>query len=224
VSFEATVDRILSAVDPAQDLDAALLRRLLLERAEPSEAVGYLREGTPVAEQRAAVLYLGMYGSMRECPVLALCLQHPDEHLAELAENALWLVWMQAGSQEGNAQLTRGILRLQANEVAGAIRTLSLLGATEPQFAEAHFQLGLALITAGRTPEAVRTFRQTLRLNPYHFAAAAALGHAYLEEGHLEAAAREYAHARQLHPRLKDVPEAARQVESILAQRRRTVS
>ena len=86
----------------------------------------------------------------------------------------------------------------------------------EPDYAEAHFQRGLAFATLDRNDEAAEAFREALRLNPYHFAAAASLGHACLELGDLPAAVRYYRQALRLHPRLDDVPVALREVTAAL--------
>ena len=165
---------------------------------------------------RAAVLYLGVYGAARECPVLALCLHHADREVVELAERGLWSIWMQSGAPEGNRRLAAAVASMARGQYGSAVRTLSLLIATEPGFAEAHFQLGIALSSLDRNDEAARAYREALRLNPYHFGAAAALGHVAVEQGNLDAALRYYQQAQKLHPRIADVPDAVRAVRAVL--------
>ena len=58
-----------------------------------------------------------------------------------------------------------------------------------------------------------------LRLNPYHFAAAANLGHTYVEEGDVLSALRYYRYALRIHPRLADLREAVRSIEAAQAKR-----
>ncbi len=215
VKRDATVDRIVNAVAPGTDFNESLLQELLTDRPRPHEVVPLI-SSEDAAIVRTAVLYLGVYGTTRECPVLALCLHHADEGVVALAERGLWSIWMQAGSLEGNRHLATAVQRLSSGDSAAAIRTLSLLSTTEPGFAEAQFQLGLALSTADRPDEASRCYRETLRLNPYHFAAAASLGHVCVEQGNLAAALHYYRQALRIHPRLADVPEALRQVEAIV--------
>ncbi|MEW6250716.1 MAG: tetratricopeptide repeat protein [Planctomycetota bacterium] len=215
---DATVERIISAVAPGTEFDETLLQSLLGARPRAAEVVQHVSSDDPQVV-RTATLYLGLYGTLAECPVLALCLHHADARVVELAERGLWSIWMQSGGREGNRHLANAVQSLARGDGATAVRILSLLVATESNFAEAHFQLGLALSSLDRPDEAARAYRAALRLNPYHFAAAAALGHACIELGNLPAALRHYQQALRLHPRLPDLPQAVHEVETILARR-----
>ena len=62
-----------------------------------------------------------------------------------------------------------------------AIACADALVAEAPWLAEAHHQRGIARACMGQYEEALLDFHQTLELNAYHFAAAAAMGQAYLE-------------------------------------------
>ncbi len=214
------VDRILRAVVPGISIDRGTLDRLLDSRPAADALLPLLadREAETV---RAAVLYLGLYGSARECPLLALCLQHADLAVVALAEHCLWAIWMRGGSAEGNSRLADAIALARIGNFDGAIQLLATLTALEPAFAEAHFQLGLALAALDRNDEAVRSFRQTMRLNPYHFAASAALGHAYVALGNLRGALHAYRQALKIHPHLEDVPQAVAELRMLVGQRRK---
>jgi tetratricopeptide (TPR) repeat protein len=158
---------------------------------------------------------------MPDCPVLALCLHHEDGEVAKLAEHCLWSIWMRGGTPTGNRQLATGIRSMEAGRFRQAIQIFQRLATSEPTFAEAHFQHGLALCSAERPEEAAEAYRRSLQLNPYHFAAAASLGHAYVEQGNLSAALHCYRQALRIHPRLEDVPEAIKELESVLGTRPR---
>ncbi len=214
------VDRILHAVVPGISIDRDVFDRLLVSRP-PADALLTLLADNEAETVRAAVLYLGLYGALRECPVLALCLQHADLAVVALAEHCLWAIWMRGGSAEGNARLADAIALARIGNNEEAIQLLSTLTALEPAFAEAPFQLGLALAAVDRNDEAIRSFRQTLRLNPYHFAAAAALGHAYVALGNLRSALHAYRQALKIHPHLEDVPRAVEELRTLVGQRRR---
>jgi tetratricopeptide (TPR) repeat protein len=109
---------------------------------------------------------------------------------------------------------------IRTGSIEEALRGLIRLTAREPGFAEAHFQRGLALALAGRDAEAAGCYERALQLNPYHFAAAAALGHACVEQGDLRGAMRYYRQALQIHPRLEGVPQALQDLQTLLAARR----
>jgi tetratricopeptide (TPR) repeat protein len=216
--FEATVDRILQRVQPGLHLDRSALDNLIQEKPKPEKLVSLLAAADPTTV-RAAVLYIGLYGTPREAPLLALCLHHADVGVVRLAEHCLWSLWMQSGTADGNRSLARAIQAMNSGKYAEAVQTLDALLAREPDFAEAHFQCGLALTSAEEPAAAVREYRLALRLNPHHFAAAAALGHALLEQGDLRGALRFYRKALRIHPRLEDLPDAVRELEFVLASR-----
>jgi cytochrome c-type biogenesis protein CcmH/NrfG len=212
VTRNAAVDRILHAVAPGAGVDLRVLNDLLANRPRPEVLLPLLADRDPETV-RAVIVFLGMFGSLRECPLLALCLQHHDLAVVQLAEYCLWAIWMRSGSTEGNRHLTEAVHAGRVGNHEEAVRTLCALTALEPGFSEAHFQLGLALAALERHDEAVRAFRQSLRLNPYHFAAAAALGHAHVALNNLHAALQAYRQAVRIHPHLDDIPQAIGDLE-----------
>ena len=211
----AAVDRILHAAAPGAGINLRILSDLQSRRPRPEELLRLLAERNPDTV-RAAVVFLGMYGSSRECPLLALCLQHHDLQVVQLAEYCLWAIWMRGGSSEGNRHLAEAVNAGRESNHEESVRILCALTALEPAFSEAHFQLGLALAGLDRHDEAVRSFRQTLRLNPYHFAAAAALGHACVALNNLRAALDAYRQAARLHPNLEDIYQAIQDLEVLV--------
>jgi tetratricopeptide (TPR) repeat protein len=216
VTFDATVNRILERVAPGLHIDRSVLNALAREKPRPEALVSLLAAADP-ATVRAAVLYVGIYGTGREAALLALCLHHADSGVARLAEHCLWSLWMQGGSDDGNRCLAQAVRGISAGKYVEAVETLDALLAHEPGFAEAHFQRGLALSSIERPREAAREYRHALRLNPHHFGAAAALGHALLEQGDLRGALRFYRKALRIHPRLEDLPDAVRELELVLS-------
>jgi tetratricopeptide (TPR) repeat protein len=215
VTFEATVDRILERVEPGLHLDRSLLSALVRENPKP-EALVPLLAAADATTVRAAILYIGIYGTPREAPLLALCLHHADTGVVRLAEHCLWSLWMQSGSEDGNRTLARAVQALSSGHYREAVLALDALLAREPGFPEAHFQRGLALSSSDQLKAAIGEYRAALRLNPHHFAAAAALGHALLEQGDPRGALRYYRKALRIHPALEDLPDAVRELELVL--------
>jgi tetratricopeptide (TPR) repeat protein len=193
-----------------------VLSDLVREKPRPEALVSLLAAADPTTV-RAVVLYLGLYGTSREAPLLALCLHHTDAGVVRLAEHCLWSLWMQSGSEDGNRSLARAIQAINRGNYSEAVETLGMLLDREPGFPEAHFQRGLALSSAEDPQAAAREYRAALRLNPHHFGAAAALGHALLEQGDLRGALRFYRKALRIHPRLEDLPDAVRELELVLS-------
>lgn len=73
----------------------------------------------------------------------------------------------QPGSrQQAEAALADGMVSLDANEQHGAIRGFTRAVITDPTFAEAYKQLGVALSQRGKEKEALSAFRKTIELAP----------------------------------------------------------
>jgi tetratricopeptide (TPR) repeat protein len=221
VIHDATLDQVLQSVAQPATVDRSVLAALLRARPGP-ETILPLLSARRSSTVQAAILYLGLYGSVRDAPVLALCLQHADAEVAALAEHCLWSIWMQSGTEQGNRTLALAIDYMRDGDNRQAIALLTMLILKEPSFAEAHFQNGLALSSVGRHGEAARAYQQALRLNPHHFAAAAALGHACVELGNLSGALRYYRLALRIYPRLEELPDAVRCLEAALGPERQS--
>ncbi len=212
---DATVDQVLHSVAPDVGVDRRMLERLLRERPHP-EAVASLFSAPHVETIRALVLYVGVSGSMRDCPLLAMCLNHNDPYVAALAEWGLWRIWMHSGTARGVRYLAEAIDRLRNGECGVATHLLDILIEEEPDFAEAHFQRGLALMAQDEHTAAADSAREALRLNPYHHAAAAALGHCCVEQGDFGGALHFYRRSLKMNPRQEELRAAVRKLEDRL--------
>lgn len=70
----------------------------------------------------------------------------------------------------------------------------------EPSFAEAHFNLGVALVKTGKHEESLAHFEKTVKLNPYFYKGYYALGNSLLHLERYEEAANQYLKALELNP------------------------
>lgn len=168
---------------------------------------------------KAAARCLGLTGSMQHCERLVSLLGHPDEEVASAAEDALWSIWMQAGSAETTAQLRDAVQQLGAGATEAALGLLEALTAREGSLAEAHHQQALAMHSLERYEEAEAAYQRTLALNRYHFAAVAGLGHVCVQRGDFAGALRYYRHALDIHPRLAEIRQILPQLEAAIQRR-----
>jgi len=212
---DLSAEQVLHAGLPNVPVDRPTLGWLLRNRPSTEVVIG-LAGSSDVSVARAAIAYLSACGTMQDCPLLALHLHHNDEGVAELAEYGLWSIWMQAGSPAGNRRLAQGIGCIKSGSYTRAVELLDDLNDDEPEFAEAHFQKGLALAFLNRLDEAAVAYREALRLNPYHFAAAEGLGHIAVEQGQPAAALEHYRRALRIHPRLTAIAGAVRALERVV--------
>jgi tetratricopeptide (TPR) repeat protein len=198
------------------DLPQVLAR---LRAGWPPERLVELLDSPSAAVVAAAACCLGLTGKREHCQRLVALLGHIDDQVASAAENALWSIWMQAGSENANAQLTAALGRLRDGQSEAALRLLDALAAAEPSFAEAHHQQAIALHTLERYDEAEAAYRETLARNPYHFAATAGLGHLCAQRDDFDGALRYYRRALRIHPRLREIREIVPQLEAAIDKR-----
>ena len=209
----------LIAVDPplaAGDLPAALAR---LRANWPPERLVELTASPLEAVAKLAATCLGLTGSMEHCRRLAALLGHADEQVVVAAEDALWSIWMRAGSADGNRRLGIAVQRLQTGEFESALGVLRELIALEPTLAEAHHQQAIALHSLGRHEEAEEAYQAALDRHPHHFAAAAGRGHICVERDDYAGALDFYKRALKIHPRLAGIREVVPQLEAALHKR-----
>lgn len=192
--------------------------RELTERWTPATLVGFFSSPSEAVVQ-AAARSVGLVGSMRHvCPLVAL-LGHAQPGVVQIAEDALWRIWMRGGTPAGNAQMAQALKRLDEEGSALALGVLRVLTAVEPTFAEAHHQTGLIHHSLDELELAQAAYRKALANNPYHFAAAAGLGHLAVQRGDLDAALRCYRRALHIHPRLADIAAVVPELEAALERR-----
>lgn len=204
------------AAPAGHEAHAAVARRLR-EQFSPDQIALLLSSESP-ENQRVAILALGQCGSAQHTRSLAGLLRHPDARVVRLAEDALWSIWLRAGTDTGNAELREAVREIRAERYDPAARRLAALITREPELAEAHHQRGLVAALLDQPEDAAQAYEAALRLNPLHFSALAGLGHLATERGDVTAALRYYRQALHIHPRLEGVDEAVRLIEAALAQ------
>lgn len=217
---DAAADRFAEDIGPllrANDLPAVAQR--VYERWSPDQLVEFVRAPS-CGTVRAAIVCLGLTGSMCHCGVLAALLHDTDAVVVQLAEDSLWNIWMRGGSEHGCNQLAGAVDRINHDDFVTAVRLLSALSAFEPTFAEAHHQRGIALFFLDRFEDSSAAYAQAVRLNENHFSAAAGLGHVCAQRGDAVGALRYYRLALGIHPRLEGIPEAVEEIETALGNRR----
>jgi tetratricopeptide (TPR) repeat protein len=168
---------------------------------------------------RTAATCLGFLGSDAHSARLARLLAHQDARVADAAEHALWSVWMRSRDGRANRELQSAVSEIGRERYASAVEILQALTLMHPTFAEAFHQLGIALCFLDRLDEAEAAYRNAVRLNPWHFAAWAALGHVAVQRGDLPRALRNYRRAVSIHPRLHEIRAVLPELEAAVRAR-----
>jgi tetratricopeptide (TPR) repeat protein len=174
----------------------------------------------PVAEVRqAAILALGLAGTMNVNASLAARLHDEEPAVAELAADALWSLWFRADMPENNDELQRLMqMEVTADDADVVLAGLSELVGRSPRFAEAYNQRAIVYFRTGAFGKSIADCEKALRLNPYHFGAASGMAQCFMKQKKLRAALRSYRRANRINPRLDGVREVIESLERTLGE------
>jgi tetratricopeptide (TPR) repeat protein len=169
--------------------------------------------------RQAAVLAVGLVGTMKVNSSLAACLHDEDATVRRLAGEALWSIWFRADSPENNAELQRIIL-MRLDEVGPEVirGDFDALLRKGPRFAEAYNQRGIFHFRCGVYGRAAADCDRALRLNPCHFGAASGLGQCFMKQKKLRAALRSFRRALRINPNLDGVRQTISSIERLLGE------
>lgn len=195
------------------DADLDRIARLLRNSIDP-DFIASLLDDADAETALAVVVGLGIHGRMEHTRDLAPLLHRPSLIPPQRVEDALWAIWMRAGSAWANQELVRAIDEIRNDELHAAAERLQAIVDLEPGFAEAHHQLGLVSFLLDRDDAASAAYQTALALNQYHFSAAAGLGHLAASQGKLRSASEHYESALRLHPAADGVREALEAVQA----------
>ncbi|HXG12943.1 MAG TPA: tetratricopeptide repeat protein [Gemmataceae bacterium] len=174
-----------------------------------------LLESPDVHARRAAVLALGLIGTMDSNAALAARLRDEDRQVRQMANDALWSVWFRGGSEAHSAELQRLLgLRSPAKALAG----LDALIRKAPDFAEAYNQRAIIYFRMKEFEKAVADCEKVLQLNPYHYGALSGMGQAHLNLRRPQEALKVFRRAFEINPNLESVGDAIRALENALGE------
>ncbi len=169
--------------------------------------------------RQAAVLALGLIGTIKVNPALAGRLRDEDPAVCQLATDAMWSLWFRADTKENNQELQR-LIRLDPDKegLEDILMGFEELLARTPTFAEVYNQRAILLFRTGNFAKAIQDCEKVLRLNPYHFGAASGMAQCFMKLKKLRAALRSYRRAHRINPQLEGVREAIVSLEQILGE------
>jgi tetratricopeptide (TPR) repeat protein len=179
--------------------------------------------GSAEAEVRqAAVVALGMCGSMTMSQALARMLRDDDPSVRQFADDALWSIWFRA-DEPANIDALQRLMRKIAEESnpAEILAEFEVLLQRCPKFAEAYNQRAIFHFRRGDFLRAIADCQKTLQLNPYHFGAANGLAQCFMKQRKYHAALRTYRRALRLNPNLDGIRETIESLEKMLGEGRK---
>ena len=174
----------------------------------------------PDADTRqAAVLALGLMGTIKTSPTVASCLHDDDESVRKIATESLWAIWQRGDSTENNQELQR-LIRMTAkgDDAVAILAGFDALLKKAPRFAEAYNQRAIVHFKRGDYAQAIRDCEKAMRLNPHHFGAASGMGQCFMKQKKLRAALRIYRRANRINPNLHNIRETILSLERMLGE------
>jgi tetratricopeptide (TPR) repeat protein len=172
--------------------------------------------------RQAAVLALGMIGTMRVNETVARLLHDEDETVRHLTGDALWSLWFRGGNAEQNRELQR-LMRLNLEELGPEpiLAAYEALLKKAPRFAEVYNQRAILYFRLGDMNRAIADCTMVMRLNPFHFGAASGMAQCYMKLKKLRAALRAYRRAFRINPHMDGIEEVIQSLEKMLGEGRK---
>ena len=174
-----------------------------------------LLENGDTCSRRAALLALGLMGTMDACPVIAGRLRDEEKEVAQTAADTLWTMWFRGDTSANNEELQR-LARVRDREKA--LAGLDALILRAPRFAEAYNQRAIVHFRLKQFERSIADCEKVLELNPYHFGAQAGLGQSYLQTRKHRAALKAFRAALRINPYMDGVAETIRALENALGE------
>lgn len=137
----------------------------------------------------------------------------PDEAAATTVERAIWTRWADSGSPTVNVLLERANAASDAGDNNLALRFLDQASTLAPNYAEPWNRRANIAYRAEDYSGAIAAIQETLKREPRHFAAMAALGMIYEELGQPRAALEAYRAALAVHPHYEVARQGVRRLE-----------
>jgi tetratricopeptide (TPR) repeat protein len=204
----------VSAVQPrleANDMDGLLT---LLKSSWTAEQIVSLLGCDVCDARKVAALALSLVGGKCCIPPLVEQLKDSDRMVNEMAEHALWSIWLRGSDRaQANHEIARGSQALDRRDFGHAIEHFDHAIEVDPGFAEAYNQRAIAHYLQEHYAESVVDCERAIERMPAHFGAWAGLGHSYAHLGKLAEALRAYREALKVNPHLSCVREMVDELE-----------
>ena len=163
--------------------------------------------------RRAAVLALGLCGGMASNAAVAGMLHDDDVLVRRFAAESLWELWFRGATPDQTLALQRAVRESNPTKSRAALDALIGLA---PEFAEAHNQRAIWHFQRGEFARSAEDCETVLRLNPFHYGAAAGLGQCLLKLKKPRAALSAFRRALELNPALEHLGDTIRDLENAL--------
>jgi tetratricopeptide (TPR) repeat protein len=115
-------------------------------------------------------------------------------------------------------QMKLGLVRVELEDVPGAVARLEESTRSHPEYAEGFFALAMALTHAGRTQDAAAAYEEVVRLDPDHGRAHRRLASHFARSGEFSRVAHHLREAQRQDPHNPELEALIRQADAVAAQ------
>ncbi|MSO74696.1 MAG: tetratricopeptide repeat protein [Alphaproteobacteria bacterium] len=122
------------------------------------------------------------------------------------AEQAIWGIWMESGSEEIDKLLVQGSVYMQMRSFGAALSHFNSVIEARPEFAEGWNKRATLYFLMGEYTRSIADCERTLALEPRHFGALFGLGLIYTEIENAPKAIDALEMALAVHPHLQNAP------------------
>lgn len=198
----------IAAVQPLLERKDATGLQALLRARWTHEQIKAILDSDDIDARKVACLALALVGGKCAIPCLSRQLQHSDPVINQMAEHALWAIWLRCGADEANQALCHGMRAMNCKDMDGAVASFTQAIELDPTFAEAYNQRAIVWFLTERYEESISDCRHAVRQMPCHFGAWAGMGHCHAQQGRMPEAVECYEKAISINPHLDGVREA----------------
>jgi tetratricopeptide (TPR) repeat protein len=164
-----------------------------------------LLDGTDCDAQKVAALALSLIGTDSCLAALARQLRHKDRMVGQMAEHAMWSIWVRMGSEEAKSHFARGSMAFSNRDLEGALCKFSKAVQADPNFAEAYNQRAMVHYLREDFENSLADCLRATQIMPLHFGAWAGAGHCEACLGRPRQAIYCYERAKRINPHLECV-------------------
>ena len=181
------------------------------------EAALQALDSTEPAQRRDAVAALGDEGTMADIDRLIEALHDQDAGVREVAETAVWKIWLRSDDPAVNALMQEGMRDMAQNRLGAAVDAFTRVIEKQPDFAEGWNKRATVYFLMGDFDQSLADCDETLKRNPNHFGALAGCGAIYAQRDELEQALEYFERALEVNPNMPGVEQALGLVRERLA-------
>ena len=139
-----------------------------------------------------------------------------DLNTVGTAEQAIWGIWMESGSDEIDQLLRQGSFHMQMQSFGAALSHFNAVIEALPNFAEGWNKRATLYFLMGEYTKSIAYCEKTLALEPRHFGALFGLGLIYSELEEAPKAIDAIERALKVHPHLQNAPEIMQRLKARL--------